>query len=263
VWLRRLTAGHQLARVAAASTNSGAGLPTALAISETEACPLGGSMSISGNVASSSGLVTGDNITITASSCAVSSGGVTSTTNGRMTLAMASGSIVGIPFHAVVNVTATDLSVQTGGTTLVSSGDARLDWTASSATSQTLIATGSSITSRETVAGALRTNTLRNYSQTLTISGLTLSSTMAATVETDGTAFGGGSYTITTPTAVVWNASTGAVLSGVVKVVGAANSQLLATVGSGSTVTIQVDANGDGTFEKTLTSTQSELKSLR
>jgi hypothetical protein len=92
-----------------------------------------------------------------------------------------------------------------------------------------------------------------------------VTSTLSASVETDSTRVGasGGSYTVTTPTPIVWNSGTGAVTSGSIKVVGAANSQLLLTVGSGDVVTLQVDANGDNTYETTLTSTGTELAGLR
>jgi hypothetical protein len=47
-----------------------------------------------------------------------------------------------------------------------------------------------------------------------------------------------------------------------VKVVGAANSQLVATIDGNGAVALQVDANGDGTFEANSSSTIAELKTL-
>ena len=87
---------------------------------------------------------------------------------------------------------------------------------------------------------------------------------MSATIETSSTRLGanGGSYTITTTTPVVWNSSTNVLSAGVVKVVGANNSQLVITVTGNNSVSIQIDANGDGTFEKTVSSTVSELEAL-
>ena len=168
------------------------------------------------------------------------------------------------PFHIVVSTTITNLSVATGGVTVVANGDVRLDWTASSSTSQTLSASGTTISSRETINGATHTTTMRNFSQTLKINGTTLTATVSATVETDSSKLGTGTvgYTISTPTAVVWNASTRSASAGVIKVVGANNSQVLITINADGSVTIQIDANGDGTFEKTITSTTAELAGL-
>lgn len=61
---------------------------------------------------------------------------------------------------------------------------------------------------------------------------------------------------------MVQNYSADVFTAGVIKVVGAGGSQLVMTVGSNNTVTIQIDANGDGTFDKTVSSTMSELEAL-
>lgn len=261
-----LLAVAEMARVAAGSAGAAAAaLPVGVAISQTVNCPLGGSMTVSGNVSGGTALVAGDSITISASNCQESVGGVTTVLSGGMSMTMQSGSIGSSPsFQAVLAVTMSNLSVQTGGLTIVASGDVRLEWNASSSTVQTLKATGTSMSSRQTAAGVTRTSTLKNYTQILSINGSTLSSDLSATVESDSTRLGagGGIFTISTPTPVVWNSVTGVASAGVVKVVGAANSQLLVTIGSNGAVTLQVDANGDGTFEKTVTSTVSELKTL-
>jgi hypothetical protein len=125
-------------------------------------------------------------------------------------------------------------------------------------------ATGAAITSRITTAAGAFTTTTRNYTQRVSVNGATISGSLSANVETDSTRIGsaGGSYTITTPTAVVWNATTGAETPGAVKVVGAANSQYLATIGSNGAVALQVDANGDGAFEANSSSSIAELKTL-
>ena len=239
-------------------------IATGIAINATQSCALGGSVTVNGSVASAAGLSAGDNVTLDASNCKLNQQGVASTMNGRMSLTVNSGSLFTFPYHVVISVMTTSLSVQSGAVTVVSSGDVRLDWTAASATVQTLVATGSSLNSRTMNGTTSRSSTWTNYTQSWSISGSTVSSSLAASVVTDSSRLGtnGASYTITTPSAVVWNSGTGVVSAGVVKVVGAGNSQLLATVGAGNTVTIQIDANGDGTFEKTITSTVDELKSL-
>jgi hypothetical protein len=255
----------EAARRAAASF-SAANLPAGVAINETDACGSGGTVTISGNVAGANGISTGDTLNISFSNCAETVGTQLMVMNGQMSVTIAGGSIGGtLPFHVVMNVTATNLSSQFGGVTNVSSGDVRLDWTATNATSQILTASGTSMQSRSTVNGATRTNTMRNYSQTLTVNGSTLSGTLSATIETDNSRLGSSpvTYTVTTPSPLAWNASTRLPTAGVVKVVGASNSQLVATFNADGSVTIQVDANGDNTFEKTVTSTGAELSGLR
>ena len=249
----------------AAQSFSAARLPAGIAISETDACSLGGTMTITGNVASPNGIGAGDTLSISMSNCSESIGGATFVMNGQMAFTVASGTIGDtLPFHVVLNVTLTNLSSQSAGVTSVASGDVRLDWTANSATSQTLTSTGTSLSSRRTVSGTTRTNTMLNYTQALTISGSTFSGTLAATIETDSTRLGNSTvkYTVTTPTPVVWTATSRLATAGVIKVVGANNSQLVATISANGAVAIQVDANGDNTFETTVTTTTSELSGL-
>src|SRR5205085_9002814 len=165
----------------------------------------GGTMTISGSVASPNGIGPGDSLSVSMSNCAESVGGQSVVMNGQMTFTIASGSIGGsLPFHVVMNVTLTNLTVHGDGVTAVGNGDVTLDWTANSANSQTLSASGTSLSSRQTVSGTTRTNTMRNYSQALTINGSTFSSTLSATIETDSSRLGNGTvkYTITTPTPV-------------------------------------------------------------
>ena len=248
-----------------AATTGATALPVAIGLSQTVQCTFGGTMTISGRAANpQAGLFAGDALTISTSNCALSTGGSTATMNGQMTMTVMSGSITGIPFHVVVTTTAANLSVTSSGITAVANGDVTLDWTANSATSQTLIATGTTMSTRETINATAHTNTMRNFTQQVTISGSTLTGTVSGTVETDSSRLGSGtvSYTISTPTAVVWNGTTRAATAGAIKVVGANNSQLLLTINGDGSVTIQVDANGDGTYEKVVTSTVGELAGL-
>jgi hypothetical protein len=239
-------------------------LPRGVVVSQTSQCTLGGTLAISGNVASSAGLSTGDSFSLTMTNCALSVGTSTAVMNGSLAMTVAGGSLTGIPFHVVLAVTASNLSVTTGGVSVVSNGDTRLDWTANSATSQTLTASGTSMSSRETINGATHTTTVRNFTQTLVISGNTDTATVSGTVETDSSKLGAGtvSYTISTPTPVTWDVTTHNVTAGAIKVVGANNTQLLVTINADSSVTIQIDTNGDGVYDKTITSTTAELAGL-
>jgi len=239
-------------------------LPVGIVINDTFACALGGSLTVSGGIASTNGLSAGDSLNVTYNACRMNSDGADATLNGGLSIAVVSGSLMSIPAQLVLATTANNLSVQSGGSTVVTSGDARMDIAVASSTSVVVIATGAAITSRLTTAAGTLTTTTRNYTQRVSVNGVTVSGSLSASVETDSTRIGpaGGSYTITTPTAVVWNGGTGAVTAGVVKVVGAANSQLVATIDSNGGVALQVDANGDGAFEATSSATIAELKTL-
>lgn len=253
----------ELARFAAAAAPAAA-LSVGVTISATESCELGGTISVNGNVASDAGLAAGDNITIQASHCAMLVDGVLATMNGAMSMSVVSGSATAIPFHVVLAVTASNLSVASAASTVVASGDVRLDMTAFSLSSESIVAAGTAMTSRITIGAASRTATMRNYSHHITANGTAVTSTLTASVETSSTALGanGGSYAVTTPVAMAWDALTLTVSAGAIKVVGAAGSQLLITVVGSNNVAIQVDANGDSVYEKNVASTIAELRAL-
>lgn len=253
---------QRIANLARSAANSyvATALPTGVSVSQTVGCAVSGTMTISGEVAGSSGLVAGDWLTVTMNSCVEAVG---MSMNGALTLRVISGSLTAtMPFHVVLQLTATNLTEVIDGVTEVTNGVVTLDWTATSATSQSLVATSSAISLRTSASGAKRT--LRDFSQTMTINGSTSGAYLTGTVETDSTSLGGTTviYTISTPTPVVWDEVTGKITAGVIKVVGANNAQLLITINSGGSVTVQLDANGDGAFEKTITTTTTELAGL-
>jgi hypothetical protein len=185
--------------------------------------------------------------------------------NGQMSITIVSGSMDTMPFHIVLQVNLSNLSLVSASVTTVASGDARFDWNAMTTMSQTMMSTGTSMTTRETIGGTTRTKTMTNYAQGISLNGTIVSGTLSATVETGHPMFGagGGIYTVTTPAPVVWDAATGAVSAGSIQVVGAANSQLMMSFTGAGNATIALDANGDGTVELTTPTTVAELDSLR
>lgn len=250
-----------IAQVVRLGVNSyaAAGLPAGVVINRSAACSFGGTVSISGRVANSNGLSAGDTLAVSMSGCSEAAG---TTMSGQLSMTVVSGSLSSIPFHIVLSATATNLSVTSGGLTVVTNGGMTLDWSGTS-TSETFVSSGTALTSTRTSSSASRTTTLRNFTQTQTIAGSTVTGSLSATVETTSSRLGGAvSYAITTPTPVVWNATTHITTAGVIKVVGANNSQVLVTFNADGSVTVQLDANGDGVYEKTITSTTAELAGL-
>ena len=260
-----LKAMAETARFASSSlAGRGGSLVTGVSSTETINCPVSGSLTISGSVSGAEGVVAGDSVTLTANNCRMDVDGVATTMNGSLAFTVVSGSVTStLPMNVVFSMVATNFSITSGSTTVAVNGDLRMDLTITS-TSETIVASGSSLSNTLTEGGTTYTDSLKNYTHTVKYTGTTATGSLSATVESSSTALGsgGGSYTITTPTPLVWNDSTGTLSSGVVKVVGANGSQLVMTVTSSTTVTIQIDENGDGSFEKTVTSTQTELRNL-
>jgi len=234
-------------------------------VNGSKACPDGGNITVTGNVANTSALSPGDTLTITNNNCRINQAGVELTFNGQVSIKVVSGSVTNsLPFHAVMDTTATNLSVQSGSSLVVSNGDARIDWNVSSATSQTVSATGNSVNTRETISGVTRNTTLSNYTQGLTTVGTLLTSTLSGTVQTDSPSLGpgGGAYIVSTPAAVVWDAVSGIVIAGTVNVVGASNAQMSLIFTGNNNAQILLDSNGSGTFDQTIGTNVTELAGM-
>jgi hypothetical protein len=169
------------------------------------------------------------------------------------------------PFQVTLAITTSNLSVKTAAQTSTSNGDLQLAWNQTTASNGTITASGNALTSSLATASGTRSTTLRNYSQTETTNGTTVTGTLSASVESTSTLLGsaGGtySYTISTPTALQWTTTNANPTAGVIKVVGANSSQLQVTYSAGGVV-LSIDANGDGTYEKTVSTTAAELKGL-
>ncbi|HYD76215.1 hypothetical protein [Ramlibacter sp.] len=229
----------------------------------TEACDGGrGTITVSGSVADENRLARGDSITIRASQCSVGGDFI----DGAMSISVTDGqmsSVVPYPFRIVLAVVASKLSVSSGGVTATSNGDVTLDWSATSDTEQTLLASGSSLSNGMIAGGVSRSATWRNYSQSIRLSGTEVTSTLSADVESDSPQLGagGGSYGVTTPTALRWNTATGLPVAGVIVVSGAADSRLKLTFAPGG-ATLDIDADGDGSYESVVNSTAAELRDL-
>jgi hypothetical protein len=243
-----------------------ASLATGVAVNKTVNCSGGGSLTITGNVSGASGLAAGDDVTVSASSCKELVDGVLETMSGSMRLQITAGAVVDTtqyPYHVAKSIKATNFSIVAGGVTNTTDGDLTLDVTANSATSQVSILSSTSLSNSTTDSRGSRGAVLKNYKQTQTLQGTNSTSNVTATVESTNSRLGTGAvkYDMSTPTPLVTNTSTGAYTAGSMKIVGA-NSSLLVTVTGSNTFSIQVDADGDGTYEASSSATLSELKAL-
>jgi hypothetical protein len=231
-------------------------------VDQTRACPLGGTVRMQATISNEQTLSAGDVITLSATNCKLTVSGVTNTMGGSMTLRVNSATETATSLRANMTLTANALSVQSGSGTVVITGDQTLDLNEANGTS-TLGLSGASASTSITTGTGTRTTTWKNFRHTFVSSPTVVTASVSGTVESDSTKLGatGGSYVVSTPTTLSWNPTTGAMLAGVMKIVGASNSQMQITF-SASGAVITVDANGDGTYEKTVNATPTELKAL-
>jgi hypothetical protein len=175
-----------------------------------------------------------------------------------------------MPFQIVLSSKFTNLDaglMKTFGSyyeTNLINGDQRLDWTGASTTAHTMVASGTKLTNKSTIGATVRTHVWNEYQQTTAIIGTNTGFSFAGLVQSDNPNLGGtgGNYSVSTPTPLIKVTATGALTAGVLKAVGTSNSAVLVTVAPDGAVTVQLDANGDGTYETSLPSTITELNTL-
>lgn len=242
-----------IARRMVTLTPAAPSLATGVAIDQSTACPSGGTLSISGNVSDSgTGISAGDTVTYTAAGCKMDP---YSTLNGKMTITFHTdlSAASTFPFRMSMSFTIENFTVSDSSGSETINGDMRMDVSASSSTSETITVSGAALTSGN--------SKLFNYSVSVSESGGVTTQTVSGTVETTSSHLGGSavSYQVSTLTPMTYTAS--GVTGGVVKVTGN-GSALLITVTALNSFKLEVDANGDGTYEATLTTTRTELEAL-
>lgn len=243
-------------------------LATGVVVDDTAACNGGGSLRVVGTVADPTGntLSAGDQVTLIANACSAVIDGQATAINGSLAIAINTGSFnpnaVSYPAHIVMTFTTNNFSVAIGAETLVSNGDLRIDLTMNSATSEDILLSGSSLAESHGSSAGTRSSILKNYNETLLVRDTGIIASITATVESTNIRLGRGamSYTISTVTSLTYTEA-GDVSAGVLKVTGS-NSALLLTVTATNAFRVEVDANGDGTYESSATTTRAELESL-
>lgn len=238
---------------------------------KVQTCGAGGSVRVSGSVASTAGLGAGDTVNSDYQYCMIFNAGSSPVfVSGTAAQTVTSGSAYAMPFQIVLASSFNNLNtglLKTFGVfteTDLLNGDEKLEWNATSTTSQSLTASGTSMSNKSTVGAVVRTHVWQNYQQTTAINGANTSLSFTGLVQSDNTNLSptGGTYSLTTPTAIVKTTTTGVLSAGVIKAVGTSNSAVLVTLGANGAVTLQVDANGDGTFETTIATTLTELNTF-
>jgi hypothetical protein len=230
-------------------------------ISETDSCTGGGSITVNGNVASTSTLSAGDSLTLTASGCKESG----YTLNGVLSITFKS--LTGVPgesssWSGVFTVGYTNFSVSSGTSsdTASATGNITLSIKQTSFGAATFSISGSSLTVNSTHNGSTSALTLSNlnYGASLT-SGVYTYNTNYALSGTLGK-LGNASFTVKTLTDFKQTAA-GFPTQGVLQITAADKSSVTLTAIDNINVKLDLDKNGDGVTDETVNTTWSALQS--
>lgn len=249
----------QSIRLVAAHASSAPELATG--VTQTLDCPLGGTLTSTSSIANPElGLSAGDSIGTVANNCRFDdgAGGVGLVINGSFSLTVHRGTLTGMaPFDVSFSISMNNYSVGDGTDTVVFNGDSRFDWVATSDSDQTLTVSGSSLATADG-SGVV----WKNYSHSVVTQGTSTTYDLDATIETRNASLGGTlvSYRVTTTTPLTVDSS-GRLIAGSITIVGAGGSTVVLTVTAPDTFSMQVDTNGDGTYEQTQAVTVVELQS--
>ena len=249
------------ARSLASKPGSG---PLATGVATTQACTVTGSITADVTTSNSTVLTAGDSFRFTANNCTERIDSTTTMVmNGSMSITIVSGTYdpeaTAYPKSITMRIVSSNFSIRSGSQSETFNGDLTMSLTENSATSASITLSSSSLSS---TIGA-HTVTWTNYSVQATESSSGSTLVVSGTVQTNNTRLASTAvtYTITTITPLAMSPA-GSVTAGAIKVAGS-GSALLLTVTSTDTFSLQVDTNGDGTYDSTSTVTRSQLESQR
>jgi hypothetical protein len=231
-------------------------------VAAQQACSLGGTLTVDGSSSGSAVLSAGFWAEMIASNCTEGDGVDNVVMNGRIKMSVVSGSYdpasTVYPKSFTMRIETTNFTVSGGGESEKFNGDLTVAFTETSEFAGSIAMTANSLTSE---IGS-HTVFMSNYSLSVQEDGSSSTMTITASVQTDNSRLGSSpvSYSITTVTPLTVS-STGVVSAGSIKVTGA-GSTLLLTVTDSDTFSLQVDTNGDGSYDDTSTVTRSQLQAL-
>ncbi len=229
-------------------------------VTRTEPCVLGGNISISPQVANAT-LYLGDQLSTTFTKCQYTNTmQARATLDGLATLKISKYSFSNL-FIGQTILTKLTGSVQTSSWEL--SGEQAVDFDTSDYFARRYSLSGKSLTVKRSIGDLYRNTLWTGYQQTFIVRGTNTDYSLRMTLQTDGVvAPGGGSFGLTTMEPVVRSSISGLMTTGVIVLAGAAGSRASISLNNDGSATIQIDANGDGIFEATLTASAIELTNL-
>jgi hypothetical protein len=230
----------------ATPTLAGATTPT------TISCSGGGNLLVTVNDANNNNTFDGgDSLSVTANSCVESGVTVGGSFSASLT-SNPSGDPTGCVYGIALAFTFQSFTATDSGGVATANGQLTLSSTRTACSTGTDSIGASTFSESFTAAGATRSRSLIGYSATVAFTPTQSTTTLAGTLTS--TALNGGSLTITTPTPFVRAYNTEAFPhAGVGVATGANGGKVTVTALSSTTVRVDLDANGDGTPEATVT----------
>ena len=235
-------------------------LLTGVVSTYNEACSGGGSISVSVNDQNNNGnFDAGDSMSMNFVGC-VEDG---MTINGGLDLVLSA--LTGVfdsnNYSATIAMTLKNLSAADATGTETGNGQLVIKASAAGVNNETATVEAPTLSTSGTLGGVAVSSALSGYVLTLTKLPVSGGYTESLTVSGNlgGSTLGGKSITISTPTAIVrdWNAQLPR--AGLVLVKGASGSQLRISVQAGGSVLIELDADGNGAYETSVTKTWAQL----
>lgn len=218
----------------------------------TQACPNGGSLSVTGIDADNNNMASaGDSIQITSNNCAMGAGKLTGSLG--FVINSASGEFMSSNYSAAMSITFGNFTVTTSQLSATANGSMNFSVTANGYNSSSARITTPSLSVSGTYAGVARTRTLSNYNAAFTRSPSSSGYLTSYTLEgyLSSSSFSSQAISFTTPTPLVARNSETYPSSGVLMITGANNSKIRLTPITNAQVRQELDANGDGTYEST------------
>ena len=228
--------------------------------SQTEACSGGGTLTISENDANGNLKPdAGDSVTLTALNCVFEGQSL----NGQLALTV--NSITGepgyFPYSLSVSLRFTDLAAKSSTVRSVGNGNLVLDLSARGANDQSLALSTSSFAVATTYNNASYSKALTDYKTSIVVrpAGTGAISTTAVSGTLSSTAFESKSIDITTPVSFVRAGTQAYPASGQFIITGAAGGKVRITATSATTLIIDLDADGNGSYELSTSKRWSEM----
>lgn len=228
---------------------------------ETDNCTGGGTMTVTITDANNNGQVdVGDGITIQANNCvedgATMSGGL------KVSISAVTGVFGADTYTATLALTFTNFVASLGGgDSITGNGQMNLGISASGGNRFSVTVDVPNFDASGKLGGAAYTQKMSGYRMslaTVTSAGVT-TATSSVSGTLSGSALDGKKITIETPQPFVEASNQSAPSSGQVIIHGASNSQLRLTVQAGGMVLLELDADGNGTFETASTQSWGSL----
>ena len=226
---------------------------TGVVQSQTVGCTYGGSFTVSVSDTDNSNMLSaGDSITVVGNNCSEQEGLITGSLT--MTINSLTGSYGNAPYSADMTMSFNGFSVATSQSSASLNGSISLSQIVSGVYAFSETISVPSLALSATYAGETRSRSLTGYSATMSRSPNTTYiylDSYAAQGTVISTALFGQSFTFNTPIPFVRKPADNYPSSGVMVIAGGGNSQLRVTGLSSSQISLELDANGDGTFEST------------